>query len=215
MRRVQSVEMGLKVLKAQVFKAADYIGIITAEEYARAAFRFFVAALPIATGLLQHSASVRLLGSNSKQFTFSVDRDSRGNSAPVTEWSGDHWRTRIAYGMAEDPFKVQVKLVVRDAFALKRTGIAASGGKFGLVFNAGRSNFAEPEFVNFLRRINEQRILNGEPAKEYEEVDVARVNAVEIYTRSMSMRPVLTAFLDEAKMNIERRVKQYNKRRGA
>lgn len=206
-RHVKSAKFGMRVLKAQVFSHADRVGIITAEEYGRAAFRYFVASLPIATGLLQHSASVKLLGS-SRAIPHEVLQDARGNAQPITEWSGDHWRTRIAYGMPENPNYVKVKLIVRDAFALKKTGLSATGGKFGLVFNAGRSNMAEPEFVAFLARMRQKQIADGKEPVEYQEVDVARVNAITVLSRNRSMRGELHYFIDQAKTRIEQRIKR-------
>lgn len=203
-RSVKDFKDGMREIKAQVFHAADYIGVVTAEEYGRAMFRFFVASLPIATGLLQHSAKVSLHGS-SKNIKQAVLKDARGNAAPVLEWSGDHWRTRVAYTMPVNPNYVQVKLDLREAFILKKTGISATGGKFGLTFTAGRSILDEPEFVKFLKRKSE------ETGKDYGDWDVSVIHAELINERYNAMKSDLHYFIDQAKTRIVNRMRKYNK----
>lgn len=201
MRYVKSVKRAAFMMKAQVFRYQDQVGSIVAEEYARAAFRFFVATLPIATGLLQHSATVSLIGGG--RIDAKVLQDSRGNSRPVTEWSGDNWRTRIAYTMPAAPHLVTVSLFVkRSAFDLKSTGLSATGGRFGLAFKCGRKFFDEPEFVAFLNRKNAARAARGEATKEYANLDVSRVHAVDIIANNASMSGILNQFMDEARHRI-------------
>lgn len=201
MRYIKSVKRAAFAMKAQVFHYQDQVGSIVAEEYARAAFRFFVATLPIATGLLQHSATVSLIGGG--RIDAKVLQDARGNSSPVTEWTGDHWRTRLAYSMPAAPHLVTVSLFVkRSAFDLKTTGLSATGGRFGLAFKCGRKFFDEPEFVRFLQRKNDQRAARGEAPKEYVNLDVSRVHAVDIISNNAGMRAVLDQFMEEARYRI-------------
>ena len=202
MRYIRSTERAAFFYKAKVFHFYDQVGSIIAEEYARAAFRYFVAALPIATGLLQHSATVTLLGGG--RIESHVLQDSRGNSAPMLDWSGKHWRTRVAYTMPEHPHLVTVKLKAkRSAFDLKRTGVSATGGRFGLAFHCGRMAFDEPNFVKFLRETR--------PDKTYANVDISRVRIVEIVERSRDMHGVLDKFMEEARFKINKRVADLKK----
>lgn len=210
MRYIRSMSRAAFALKAQVFHFEDQVGTIIAEEYARAAFRYFVAALPIATGLLQHSASVTLVGGG--KINAAVLQDARGNSAPVTDWTGSHWRTRLAYTMPAAPHLVTVRLMVkRSAFDLKTTGLSATGGRFGLKFHCGRMAFEEPAFVKFLQRKNDARVARGEAPKTYQDVDVSRVHAVDIIKRSNSMIGELNKFMEEARFNIDRRIARLKK----
>jgi len=209
-RFIRSVRRAAFAIKAQVFHYQDQVGTIVAEEYARAAFRYFVATIPIATGLLQHSASVTLVGGG--KISAEVLRDSRGNSAPVTAWSGNHWRTRVAYSMPAHPHLVTVRLMVKkSAFDLKRTGLSATGGKFGLKFHCSRKAFDEPEFVQFLQRKNDERVSRGEPPKTYENIDISRVHAIDIIRRSSEMRGDLDKFMEEARYNINARIARLKK----
>lgn len=202
MRYIRSVRRAAFMLKAQVFHFQDQVGTIIAEEYARAAFRYFVAALPIATGLLQHSATVQLIGGG--RIEAEVLKDARGNTAPVLDWRGKHWRTRLAYTMPEHAHLVTVRLFVkRSAFDLKRTGLSAKKGRFGLAFKCHRKAFDEPNLVKFLQ--------DTKPGRVYENVDIVKLHAVDIIERSSSMRGELDNFMAEARKKIDKRVSDLKK----
>lgn len=204
-RYVKSFKALSDELQTTVYHAADRRGAIIAEEYGRAAFRFFTAALPVATGLLQLSARAELIGVGGGEVGRTV-KTSLGTDTAILGWEGEHWTTRVAYAEERNPAAVKVNLVVRDAFLRKTDGLAKTGGKFGLRFSAGRSTHAEPETVTFLQWVNARRRIDGLPPIDTTPKDVAVLHAELILRRNQKMRGYLDMFIRTAKNNIKKRI---------
>lgn len=215
LRNSQYKNMLAKALKGQIFDAAAQQAAIVVEEYGRASFRFFVAALPVATGLLQHSAHVYFRGPDGRKEKLKtgiahVITNSRGASAPILGWESTHWATRVAYQEEENPHAVTVKLNIKDKLwrNAKSSLLKQSRGRIGLTFVAGRSTHAEPETAAFIAWVNEKRKKAGKPLLDTTPRNVASINAGLILERNQNMRELLDIYISRAERNITRRVKE-------